>query len=304
MRAGDSGRSPRRARARSVDSVRATADAGRAAAASRRDRRRPASLRQARRCDPVRIRREQGPQARVRRRRHRDEGADTLITAGGVQSNHARATAAAAAKMGLRAVIVASGVPQERATANALLDALLGAEVVYVGRRDERTAKMHEIAATLRAAGRTPFEIPAGRPTSARRARLRPGDRRAARSDARPRRHRPLHVVRRHAGGARRGLPSARLVDARGRHQRGRSRDVDSGADPGTSSEGMGPTIGFDVASAQAASHDDRGGNRRQIRRGRLRRPVAGVDRSDPVARRDTKRSFSIRPTRRRRWRR
>jgi L-cysteate sulfo-lyase len=97
--------------------------------------------------------------------RARAEGADTLITAGGVQSNHARATAAAAAKMGLRAVIVASGVPQKRATANALLDALLGAEVVYVGRRDERTAKMHEIAACLRAAGRRPFEIPIGAST-------------------------------------------------------------------------------------------------------------------------------------------
>jgi len=97
--------------------------------------------------------------------RARAEGADTLITAGGVQSNHARATAAAAAKMGLRAVIVASGVPQERATANALLDALLGAEIVYVGSRDERTAKMHEIAASLRAAGRRPFEIPIGAST-------------------------------------------------------------------------------------------------------------------------------------------
>ena len=97
--------------------------------------------------------------------RARDEGADTLITAGGVQSNHARATAAAAAKMGLRAVLVANGVPQQTATANALLDALLGADVVYVGGREERTARMREIAATLRAAGRTPFEIPIGAST-------------------------------------------------------------------------------------------------------------------------------------------
>jgi 1-aminocyclopropane-1-carboxylate deaminase/D-cysteine desulfhydrase-like pyridoxal-dependent ACC family enzyme len=97
--------------------------------------------------------------------RARDEGADTLITAGGVQSNHARATAAAAAKLGMRAVIVANGAPQEKATANALLDAILGAEIVYVGGRDERTAKMHEIAATLRASGRTPFEIPVGAST-------------------------------------------------------------------------------------------------------------------------------------------
>src|SRR4029079_10094660 len=56
------------------------------------------------------------------------EGADTLITAGGVQSNHARATAAAAAKLGMRAILVANGTPSEAPTANALLDRLLGAE--------------------------------------------------------------------------------------------------------------------------------------------------------------------------------
>jgi L-cysteate sulfo-lyase len=97
--------------------------------------------------------------------RARDEGADTLITAGGVQSNHARATAAAAAKLGMRAVLVASGAPQEKATANALLDVLLGADVVYVGRREERKAKMDEVAASVRAAGRTPFVIPIGAST-------------------------------------------------------------------------------------------------------------------------------------------
>src|SRR5438445_11585443 len=64
------------------------------------------------------------------------DGADTLITAGGVQSNHARVTAAVAAKLGLRAVLVANGKRPDRATANALLDRLLGAEVVYVGARD------------------------------------------------------------------------------------------------------------------------------------------------------------------------
>jgi len=97
--------------------------------------------------------------------RARDEGADTLITAGGVQSNHARATAAAAAKLGLRAVLVASGAPQDKATANALLDVLLGADVVYVGRREERMAKMDDVAANVRAAGRTPFVIPIGAST-------------------------------------------------------------------------------------------------------------------------------------------
>src|SRR5947208_16800527 len=42
------------------------------------------------------------------------DGADTLITAGAVQSNHARVTAAAAAKLGMRAVLVVNGRPLAR----------------------------------------------------------------------------------------------------------------------------------------------------------------------------------------------
>jgi 1-aminocyclopropane-1-carboxylate deaminase/D-cysteine desulfhydrase-like pyridoxal-dependent ACC family enzyme len=90
------------------------------------------------------------------------EGADTLITAGGVQSNHARATAAAAARLGMRAVLVANGDPPDRPSANALLDVLLGAEIVYVPTRDDRAPKMREVAEGLRAAGRRAFEIPIG----------------------------------------------------------------------------------------------------------------------------------------------
>ena len=90
------------------------------------------------------------------------EGADTLITAGGVQSNHARATAAAAAKLGLRAILVANGDPPDRPTANALLDSLLGAEVVYVPAREQRAPKMEEIAERVKAAGRRPYVIPVG----------------------------------------------------------------------------------------------------------------------------------------------
>lgn len=97
--------------------------------------------------------------------RAKADGADTLITAGGVQSNHARVTAAAAAKLGLRSVLVANGAPQEKATANALLDQLLGAEVVYVETGADRAPKMREIADCLRADGRRPFEIPVGAST-------------------------------------------------------------------------------------------------------------------------------------------
>jgi 1-aminocyclopropane-1-carboxylate deaminase/D-cysteine desulfhydrase-like pyridoxal-dependent ACC family enzyme len=95
----------------------------------------------------------------------RAENADTLITAGGVQSNHARATAAAAVRLGMRAVLVANGTPPARKTANALLDELLGAEVVYVGSREERMPKVQELAASLRIEGRRPFAIPIGAST-------------------------------------------------------------------------------------------------------------------------------------------
>ena len=93
------------------------------------------------------------------------EGADTLITAGGVQSNHARATAAAAAKLGMRAVLVVNGAAPDRLTGNALLDELLGAEVVYVGSRDERAPMILQTAERLRAEGRRPFAIPIGAST-------------------------------------------------------------------------------------------------------------------------------------------
>ena len=90
------------------------------------------------------------------------EGCDTLITAGGIQSNHARVTAAAAVKLGMHAVLVVNGQPPAQATANALLDRMLGAEVIYVDARDRRAAAMREAADRLTAQGRKVFEIPIG----------------------------------------------------------------------------------------------------------------------------------------------
>lgn len=92
-------------------------------------------------------------------------GAQTLITCGGVQSNHARATASAAAKLGLRCLIVANGTQPERATGNALLDRLLGAEVHFVPGRDDRAPAMERLADRERSAGRQPFVIPLGAST-------------------------------------------------------------------------------------------------------------------------------------------
>jgi 1-aminocyclopropane-1-carboxylate deaminase/D-cysteine desulfhydrase-like pyridoxal-dependent ACC family enzyme len=94
-----------------------------------------------------------------------ERGADTLITAGGVQSNHARVTAATAARLGIRCILVVNGSPPQRATANALLDALLGADVRYVATRQDRALAMEQIAGELLRAGRRPYVIPVGAST-------------------------------------------------------------------------------------------------------------------------------------------
>jgi len=91
--------------------------------------------------------------------------ADTLVTVGGIQSNHARATAAVAAKLGMGCVIIANGKPPERATANALLDQLLGAEVEYIASREERAPALAAAITRLQSAGRSPYAIPLGAST-------------------------------------------------------------------------------------------------------------------------------------------
>ena len=90
------------------------------------------------------------------------QGADTLITCGGVQSNHARVTAAVAARLGMRCLLVANGEPQAVATGNARLAAIYGAEIHYVASRDERAPRMDALADDLVRHGRTPFVIPLG----------------------------------------------------------------------------------------------------------------------------------------------
>src|SRR5437588_8222594 len=88
-------------------------------------------------------------------------GADTLVTLGAVQSNHARQTAAAAAACGLRCVIVLRGQPPKVATGNLLLDHLLGARIVFEGERALEDAGEDVVAAETAEAHR-PYLIPVG----------------------------------------------------------------------------------------------------------------------------------------------
>ncbi len=106
--------------------------------------------------------------------RARVEGADLLITTGGVQSNHCRVTAAAAAKLGMRCVIVANGTPPERLSGNALLDSMFGAEVRYVGTREDRAPAMDAGGGGMACARRASVRHPAWRVDAARRPGVRP----------------------------------------------------------------------------------------------------------------------------------
>ena len=92
-------------------------------------------------------------------------GADMLITCGGLQSNHARATAAAGAALGLPVVLVLNGEPPANPLANTRLDLLFGADVRYVPNREARVPTMQAVADELRRTGRRPAIVPIGAST-------------------------------------------------------------------------------------------------------------------------------------------
>jgi D-cysteine desulfhydrase len=106
-------------------------------------------------------------------------GADTLVTCGGVQSNHARATALIAARLGMRAVLYLratslhddddgrGGPPTDEhapCVGNVMLDQLAGAELrmITVASYRRRGEIMARAAAELGGEGRKPYVIPEG----------------------------------------------------------------------------------------------------------------------------------------------
>ncbi|KNG92678.1 cytochrome C biogenesis protein CcmE [Pseudaestuariivita atlantica] len=94
-------------------------------------------------------------------------GADTIITQGATQSNHARQTAAAAAKMGMACHILledrtGSNAENYNLNGNVLLDRLHGAPVSKRPGGADMNAEMETLAASLRQSGKTPYIIPGG----------------------------------------------------------------------------------------------------------------------------------------------
>ncbi|MFE1192620.1 D-cysteine desulfhydrase family protein [Streptomyces olivaceoviridis] len=92
------------------------------------------------------------------------EGADTLVTTGAPQSNHARLTAAAGARLGLDAVLVLRGTPGASRSGNLALDGLFGARLAWAGEVDQAglDAAAAEVCARLRSEGARPALIPFG----------------------------------------------------------------------------------------------------------------------------------------------
>ena len=88
-------------------------------------------------------------------------GARTVITAGAVQSNHCRQTAAAAAFLGLDCVLVLAGDPPPQPGGNLLLDHLLGAQVIYTP-GSQRDVTLQQEFERLWSDGRRPYLVPYG----------------------------------------------------------------------------------------------------------------------------------------------
>jgi len=96
-----------------------------------------------------------------------EEGADTIITVGAVQSNHVRQTAAAACKLGLKCEVllehrIADPSEYYAGSGNVLLDRIFGANLrEYPGGTDFDKA-MAEVADEVKAQGGNPYIIPGG----------------------------------------------------------------------------------------------------------------------------------------------
>lgn len=95
------------------------------------------------------------------------QGADTIITQGATQSNHARQTAAIATKMGMECHVLledrtGSKDVDYNYNGNVLLDQLFGASLSKYPAATDMNQAMEEVAEKLRAQGKTPYIIPGG----------------------------------------------------------------------------------------------------------------------------------------------
>jgi len=99
------------------------------------------------------------------------QGADIVLTCGGAQSNHSRATAIAAARLGLRCLLILRTPDPSSPPAlegNLLLDRLAGSEIVWISPEEykRRDGVFAREAGRLRRSGLKPYVIPEGASTA------------------------------------------------------------------------------------------------------------------------------------------
>ncbi len=93
------------------------------------------------------------------------KGADLLITCGGIQSNHARATAVAATKLQMKSYIILRGEESKVKDGNVLLDLLVGTQIKYITPEQYATQVqeiMFDLADDFKKKGFSPYIIPEG----------------------------------------------------------------------------------------------------------------------------------------------
>ena len=95
------------------------------------------------------------------------QGATTVITQGAVQSNHARQTAAAACRLGMKCELVfekrvTDPTEPYKESGNVFLDHMFGAPIREVEKGSDMNAAMEDVADELREQGETPYIIPGG----------------------------------------------------------------------------------------------------------------------------------------------
>jgi D-cysteine desulfhydrase len=98
-------------------------------------------------------------------------GADSVVTGGGIHSNHARLTAAVARRLGLEPYLVFWGgepAASKTVSGNLLLDHLLDAHIEFTGTEDRTSVDtgIVDVCGRLRNAGRKPYAVPRGGATA------------------------------------------------------------------------------------------------------------------------------------------
>lgn len=97
----------------------------------------------------------------------RQNGCTTLLTFGGAQSNHARLTAAVAAKCGMKCILMLSGERPDYCSGNLALDEMFGADVYFLGGKfmepdADEAAKVAGVVREYESRGEKVYQVPVG----------------------------------------------------------------------------------------------------------------------------------------------